>query len=222
MRERPILFSGPMVLEILAGRKTQTRRPVKPPPGPASLSPFHHSIEVATGRQVWGFRDGTGQATEDDRICPYGAPGDRLWVRETWQQVSPTPMRDWPGIGDRTHGPSRWNPSCAIIWRADGEMPGRERWRPGIHMPRWASRLTLEVEAVRVERVQAISEEDARAEGMETFRAMPPAYATCRETLLRRWDGMYGGDEFAAGRNPWVWVVTFRRVTPDTGSEEGA
>lgn len=206
MRERPILFSGPMVLEILAGRKTQTRRPVKPPPGPASLSPFHHSIEVATGRQVWGFRDGTGQATEDDRICPYGAPGDRLWVRETHVR------------GTMNGGERAW-----VRYRAtdEADVPAGTRWTPGIHMPRWASRLTLEVEAVRVERVQAISEEDARAEGMETFRAMPPAYATCRETLLRRWDGMYGGDEFAAGRNPWVWVVTFRRVTPDTGSEEG-
>jgi hypothetical protein len=79
-------------------------------------------------------------------------------------------------------------------------------------MPRWASRLLLEVESVRVERLDAITEEDARAEEMETFRAMPPSDASCRETFVRRWGGMYGGGEFAAAENPWVWVVTFRRV----------
>jgi hypothetical protein len=193
VKERPILFSGSMVREILADRKTQTRRPVKPQPTSATVT------WGCVGGKGFGFLFGDAFVR-----CPYGAPGDQLWVRETFAHD-----------GSANHSPS------ACWFRADPctrDAPGvpcehgPERWTPGIHMPRWACRLVLEVESVRIERLHAITEEDARAEGMEIFRAMPPADASCRETLLRRWDGMYGGGEFAAAKNPWVWVVTFRRV----------
>ncbi len=222
-RERPILFTGEMVRAILAGRKTQTRRPVKPQPEgqPAPLTSWSRSLAHAcrdilpdaeavlehaatlTGR-VFPFRSEYGGLSSP--ACPYGAPGDRLWVRETWQQVSATPLPArggpaWPGIGDRVCGPSRWNPACRIIWRADGEMPGEERWRSSIHMPRWASRLTLEVTEVRVERVQAITEEDAAREGVER-----------REHFCRAWSEMYRACPFVFDADPWVWVVSFQRA----------
>jgi hypothetical protein len=215
VRERPILFSGPMVRELLAGRKTQTRRPVKPQP-----PPYLHGREMreTSPPGLWGAFAVVGDVAvcreEDTLRCPYGTKGDGLWVRETWQQVPPTPqaLRGWPGIGDRPRGPSRWNPAAVIIWRADGEMPAKDRWRPGIHMPRWASRLLLEVTAVRIERLDAITEDDARAEGMEGVREPEDEDASARDVFLRRWDLMYGGTEFSTHFRTWVWVVSFRRV----------
>jgi hypothetical protein len=150
-RERPILFSGAMVRAILAGRKTMTRRVV-----PIGWRGRRAGIEFVGGRgmeddpESWGYADEYGDyytlANGDPLYvipCPYGQRGDRLWVRETWA----------------AHGDY-------VAYRADGEDAGT-RWRPSIFMPRWASRITLEVTGVRVERLQAITEEDARAEGVE-------------------------------------------------------
>lgn len=189
--ERPILFSGAMVRAILDGKKTQTRRVVKPQP-PADWVP-----------SPWPY-DG---AAWSDRRCPYGAPGDRLWVRETWAPISP----------DEERRPIR---ECRIEYRADTSAarpggwdedtddPEAARWRPSIHMPRWASRLTLEVTGVRVERVQDISEDDARAEGVYPYADNP------RRFFQELWNSINGARGYGWNSNPWVWVVEFRRVAP--------
>ncbi len=199
MKERPILFSGPMVNAIREGRKTQTRRVMKPQPvlsddagwiwpkGPQiKPSPDANETPYGMGRAVW------------DSFCPYGVPGDRLWVRETWgyrsfedaQAKRPVYKADWVGQ------------------RQESSL----RWRPSIHMPRWACRLVLEVVSVRVERVQAISEEDIAAEGVSKYDG--GEYLKNRgpmvSTFMRLWESINGGGSWA--RNDWVWVVEFKKV----------
>lgn len=226
MKERPILFSGPMVRAILAGTKTQTRR-VAPI---ASLDIRHHDREIVT----WGVKfskpvkgaissHSGGKLTEDQArnvigsmFCPYGAPGDRLWVRETWGDC--TPGAD---ALSGTHYDTPW-------YRADADSHGLLghdgvgpvyvediKWRPSIHMPRWASRITLEITAVRVERLQDISAEDAMAEGVEiwrnaeTFKGLAACSAHHYE-FEDMWTHINGPGSWDA--NPWVWVIEFRRV----------
>lgn len=206
-RERPIIFSGDMVRAILDGRKTQTRRPIKPQPGPqAYVTPFE-------GGWMFGGLIADIPTKYRSRLlaCPFVETCDMLWVRETWAFVT-----DYCGnvvLSGRL-----------ALYRADCER-GLEpsHWRPSIHMPRWASRITLEVVSVRVERVQDITEEDAQAEGME------PGCLTCgenciytggcgycrpcyRESFSGQWQSIYGRESWLA--NPWVWVVEFRRVKP--------
>ncbi len=209
-RERPILFSGPMVKELLAGRKTQTRRPVKPQPPAAAEEVFcwyGPQYVVQKAEEGCYYRDASG--LKFLRRCPYGTPGDRLWVRENFQ-ISP----DGPIYRATAHE----HGTCDF----GGEGP----WRPSIHMPRKLSRLLLEVTEVRVERLCAISEEDARAEGIpfdgrwylgrpHHIKGTPTCWATAHDALLSRWDLMYGGGPFAWSANPWVWVVSFRRVEPE-------
>jgi len=178
MKERPILFSGPMVRAILDGRKTMTRRVVKWKYG-------ENGTPACPIESVDRFADivqGLAENLSGDPVpfceakCPFGVPGDRLWVRETWQDI---------GAADRPE----------YVYAADGEWSGK--WRPSIHMPRWASRITLEVVSVRVDRLEDISEEDAKAEG----------YASADEFLGAPW-------AVSVGPNPWVWVVEFRRMNP--------
>ena len=216
VKERPILFSSPMVRAILAGAKTQTRRVVKQLQG---MDP----ADVRLARTQGGYPDGVRPVWECDFCepdifstpCPYGQPGDRLWVRETWQSVPFGPHRDWPGCPDlRPQKPSEWNRTAVVIWRADGEMPGPEIWSPSIHMPRWASRITLEITGVRVERLNDISEQDAAEEGVG------PGYVpnslgstTCvgyRPMFAKVWRDINGPDSWDA--NPWVWVIEFKRI----------
>lgn len=244
VRERPILFSAPMVRAILDGKKTQTRRVVK---GPVDFI-------GAGGRggpdwddpTCWGWADEygdyhtlapEGQSSCDSSCvipCPYGRVGDRLWVRETWQSVPFGPHRDWPGCPDlRPRKVCEFNRACVVIYRADGEMPGDEIWRPSIHMPRWASRITLEITGVRAERLHEISEEDAKAEGaVEAIMGLDgPAYdraekawcratktddpdagaATARGAFFVLWNTINGKTN-PWSRNPWTWVVSFRCV----------
>lgn len=203
MKEYPILFSDPMVRAILSGQKTQTRRVVNPyPPAERSILPYLPSVIVDQ-------QDGTFAAYTDGRKakefrCPYGQPGDRLWVREAW---APLPMQH------QTRHPA--------IYRASGEyQPDNGRWRPSIHMPRWACRLVPEIVSVRVERLQDISEADARAEGVDdrmilnavqqTPNPLPPSPYVGGFRWL--WESINGAESWAA--NPWVWVVEFRRVQP--------
>lgn len=220
MRERPILFSGPLVRAILAGRKTQTRRIVKPRTD-RDRALLAQATERDEHHRAGGAGDGStlqGALLALAERCPYGAPGDRLWVRETWGAKEADP----PGVpGGRRPQPGdrivyRADPGDAWQWR-DGSLP----WRPSIHMPRWASRISLEVTAVRVERLQAISEDDARAEGVT---AKAPTRAVAAGGVLTN-DGLSAVEVFRDlwdtinrkrapwASNPFVWVVEFRRVT---------
>lgn len=218
VKERPILFSAPMVRAILEGRKTVTRRPVKG----AGLK----WLEEFTPEYV---------ADPANSLCPFGKPGERLWVRETWGVISHDfdeqgNMVDW--VPDRPATPIREMPfgrgyySGHAIYRADGEVvwagdddgggDDRPAWKPSIHMPRRACRILLEITNVRVERLQDISRSDIRAEGLQC----PPELASddvspnYRDFYPAAWKELWnstGGDWDA---NPWVWVVEFKRVTP--------
>lgn len=213
MSEKPILFSAPMVRAILAGTKTQTRRAL---PDGAWLDPELGVIRmcsVAPG--VTGFQE---------VACRYGQPGTKLWVRETWQ------VSNWSEDGDpcirlMADGSEHW-PALTMeatdwaldTWAAlsapdnyniDGRAADR-RWRPSIHMPRWAGRITLEVVGVRVERLREISRGDAMAEGCP-FPNMA-AGDDPRQWYAALWDQINGAGSWDA--NPWVWVVEFRKVAP--------
>ena len=204
MKERPILFSGAMVRAILDGRKTQTRRIIKPHP---------HWINENNSVAHIGKKVGN-----VEYLCKYGQPGDRIFVRETF------------GTCD-SYAPH-------IFYRADGEAPNKNfKWKPSIHMPRWASRITLEITGVRVERLQDISEDDALSEGL----ASVSKYGSLFKHGIPDFDGLPGNDnvgwpwvewdsnpisaykklwESINGKgsweeNPWVWVITFRRVMQD-------
>jgi hypothetical protein len=210
--DRAILFSAPMVRAILAGTKTQTRRLVRHVPlGRAEWCP-----KVSTTGLAWvAYSELTGAAHEWGPHPAYAAPGDRLWVRETWA-VSRVFDRTRPSeIPTNTRDIPVW-------WAADGiaeeSWMNRGRWRPSIHMPRWASRLTLEVTSVRVERLQDISEEDAVAEGAATPRAVKSMrlmhggsaeHADARVWFKHLWDEI-NGTRAPWASNPWVWVVGFR------------
>lgn len=223
MKERPINFNGNMVRAILDGRKTQTRRIVKPQPlysyGIVEFRPKNPCQPVI-------LMDSKFKTSEFmKKYCPYGQPGDRLWVRETWHVADASyhtpsngPERCDYTIGYRAKGNAAIYPNC--IW-VQFERPIKniwqnkfDNWRPSIHMPKWASRITLEVTGVRVERIQDISNEDARAEG-----AIPFEYAEkcidlghpyeARSLFKTSWDKIYPG---SWEKNCWVWVVEFRRV----------
>ena len=208
MKDRPILFSAPMVRAILAGRKTVTRRVMKPHP---------NHVERRDGEwlDVWeqeisgeGARSVEYEARERVIRCPYGVPGDRLWVRETWGYF---------GGDEYLYQHSR----AAVGYRADHldhlPIPGG-RWRPSIHMPRWASRLTLDVVSVRVERVQEIRCHDIRAEGVACpEHDFPGGFCVSECRSLRRafadlWDSINAARGFGWDANPWVFRVEFRRL----------
>jgi len=207
VRERPILFSGEMVRAILDGRKIQTRRVVNPQPPSAEAVRAKSGSNYDVFRRhkadrvwrvagpVWAVRDL--MAREPGWTCPYGYAGDRLWVRETWQawtEFDDTRPCDLPTIA-RTH----------INYPADGNVWDSRR-RPSIHMPRWASRITLELTDVRVERVQEISEEDAKAEGV------PEAASIGKFRVL--WDEINAKRGYGWDANPYVWCLSFRVVQP--------
>ena len=190
MTERPILFSAPMVRAILAGRKTQTRRVLKPQPD-AVHGVVHGDRAVdlkADGK--WKFR------------LPSHLPGDHLWVREAWCASS----------AHDDLAPSEIPPGDGIEYAADPERVLTGRNRAAIHMPRWASRITLEVTNVRIERLQAISEDDALAEGIEGIVPDGPMSQTDPVGWYRAvWDTINGPGAWDA--NPWVAALMFRMVT---------
>jgi hypothetical protein len=199
--ERPILFSAPMVRAILDRRKTMTRRAVKPrePRGTSWQMTY-----LGDGR-VWPHVYARPTLTRlEPAPCPYGQPGDRLWVRETWApREDVDPRTDLEKARHYTR------------YRADGgdladEWHCYRRWRSSIHMPRWASRLTLEVTDVRVERLQDISEADARAEGVDPMIVLPGDQVSYVAAFGDLWAGINGAESWDA--NPWVWVVGFKRI----------
>lgn len=197
MTERPILFSGPMVGAIMDGRKTQTRRPVR---DQSLIS------DIAGGGAepvVWWPRRG-----DEFTICPYGVPGDRLWVRETWAEFYASSRGDTHEAGIRYAADGRERIIHVEKMRFGGDLrlDGKLAWRPSIHMPRWASRITLEVTDVRVERVQEISCGDLRAEGYDAPKIHPNL-----QKFRGSWDSIYAKRGFEWDSNPWVWVVTFQK-----------
>jgi hypothetical protein len=234
--ERPILFSDAMVRAILEGRKTQTRRVMAsgPPDGMTEkdirVEVFNPSYEdrhgdLQPGPDTFGAYDIHG---EWGVKCPYGQPGDLLWVREAWR-VAPhvgtlhVEYRSPSGAAPAPRGcdtrVDRW---CGCGCTHPFGLPAGERlrWRPSIHMPRWASRLTLRVAEVRVERLQAITEEDAIAEGItmtgDALGDPVGAYAALWDSINRKRPGCSWTD------TPWVWVVSFtpQPPTPAQGGGE--
>jgi hypothetical protein len=229
VRERPILFSAPMVRAILAGTKTVTRRIVKRP-GDLDMQESKLGPPQSTKVGVGGyggvvFGDGVGRGTVTIPVrCPYGSPGDRLWVREMHAQFV---------VGE---GLERPVPEC-VAYRAtcddDGSFDyvnGRgehmrlkvTKWTPSIHMPRWASRITLDVVSVRVERLHEITEDDARREGVEPLpferKLYPSKHAASvtewshRAAFQLLWESINGAGSWRS--NPWVWRVEFQRKDP--------
>jgi hypothetical protein len=225
--ERPILFSGEMVRAIREGRKTVTRRVVKLPKGSQleEISwPWMRPTVWLPNRQKSVLMD-----------CPYGEPGDRLWVRETWSDVN---LSGAPGIAYRADGdvcdlmdePGFLDDEGAFnyddervkryhfaAWYEDLISGAEGRWRPSIHMPRWASRIQLEITSVRVERLQHISQKSAIDEGCSVpdlpsdlaglFGECPADERTAFASLWSRINGKASWDA-----NPWVWVVEFRVI----------
>ncbi len=213
-KERPILFSAPMVRAILAGQKTVTRRAVKPYQQP-ELMEDGTWFAIAQKHRRYGFgvsgadADACAAALAASLFCHYGKPGDQLWVREAWSadaQVDSVPPREL------SQGEPIWYPADGSTRQTGCSMLTRGKGRPSIHMPRWASRILLEITNVRVERLQAISVSQAEAEGIQFLRAVPDLDETMTPQQLFEclWDYVNGEDAWAA--NPWVWVVEFKRV----------
>ena len=205
MRESPILFSAPMVRAILEGRKTVTRRLVKPrPPEGHSFAGWcvASTCRADEGKAVWSGGDQRARLTAPHRAqCPYGMPGDRLWVRETWAQ--PTSLDPGPTFYRADY------PECVPAHYENVPPATDIRWKPSIHMPRWASRITLEVTGVRVERVQNITEQGAIAEGCVAVDD-GPSWHTAADAFEALWKSLNGADSWNS--NPWVWVVDFHRI----------
>lgn len=233
VRERPILFQGAMIRALLAGLKTQTRRAVQDQlgllPSPATVRPHHDGTTRITA--YWGAVH---------RVCPYGQPGDRLWVRETCRaEELPDGADGVRYLADDHFRPIEDAKGAADQWVAlhhyrGGNGGGRLGLVvPGIHMPRWASRITLEITEVRVERLQDINEADAKAEGSDPLHWVDPidpvdrtafdlidwplkeqanphrnGYAMLWESINGRRPGL------SWDANPWVWAVSFRRIKP--------
>jgi len=201
-RERGILFSAKMVRALLERKKTQTRRIVKPQP----INDWLGYMMLEPGLATLCGPDYPDAETDEVR-CPFGAPGDRLWVRETWDAP--------PGSNARSE----------VSYRADFDRdPAGARWTPAIHMPRWASRILLEITEVRVERVRDISADDAIAEGIDpgphrcgcdvcsrTSALCPATQSSLIAEYGALWDAI-NGERAPWASNPWVWVVAFRRA----------
>ncbi|HBY0977580.1 hypothetical protein [Klebsiella pneumoniae] len=200
MTERGMIFNAEMVRAILDGRKTQTRRPIK-----WKQTRFTEIGEREDGSK-WPWSEDAEHACDFWHPCPFGAVGDRIWVRETWNKYGGllTYRADHDWIDDM-----RKETVCTA------------KWVPSIHMPRWASRILLEITDVRVERLNAISEEDATAEGVPPAGSLLPDYpgtfltpkgdfATAKVAFQRLWESIYGEESWKA--NGWVWVISFKRV----------
>jgi hypothetical protein len=188
-KERPILFKTEMVKAILEGKKTQTRRVVKSQP--KAVGKF-----IENGIYTYGNH---GDEPDDFVTCPYGQPGDRLWVRETWAAIgSAAEMK----ISEMNS--TWWD---MIVYRADANTPVYHDWKPSIFMPRWASRITLEITEVRVERLQDITEQDAICEGAIAWAGPGSAI----EDYQMIWNKI-NHKTYPWHSNPWVWVISFKRL----------
>lgn len=213
MTERPMIFNSEMVRAILDGRKTQTRRPIKFPFKDRNLGCELSGNELA------------GELSSGNYLnSPFGKPGDRIWVRETFQG----PLFDFDQMDAYCKDSAPFEKAQFCVYKADGK-PAPEFfdaddnlhccWRPSIHMPRWASRILLEITDVRVERLNCITEESAQAEGVAKLREgfwkhYQPGWTqhqlSARGSFVTLWKSIYGEENWQA--NPWVWVVEFKRV----------
>ena len=206
MEEKPISFNVPMVRAILEGRKTQTRRIIKPQPDSIHDGEPYWNIGGYRAYQKRWINDPLRMGTLNPILCPYGENMDRIWVRETWAQD--------------LHG--------ELFWRADhiNKPSTVEKWRQSRFMPRSASRITLEIIHIRVERLQDMSEENAKAEGVYEFSpghgtwwAKDPKdgqgngpWAFAKGANSELWDSIYAKRGFGWDKNPWVWVIEFKRI----------
>lgn len=211
MKERGIIFNAEMVRAILDGRKTQTRRIVK---------------NVMPDNGIWlkkptKTRSGTTTHVLDapkHNLCPLGKAGDHLWVRETWMPDAPRDGTwgdvEFYGCKDSQLSmiPERFRKSEYCIHRASWDGDELVGWTPSIHMPRWASRITLEITDVRVERLNDISNDDAKSEGCWYGRGggVPDKALTPSNQFPTLWEEIYGDGSWSS--NPWVWVVEFKRI----------
>lgn len=235
---RPLLMSGKFVPAVLSGEKTQMRRPMNPQPskGVVSVGP---SMARAGWLEKLGCSDSLGVLTGKPREwtmsgnaikCPFGAVGDRLWICETWAPASrgvQSPLVDatyacFPD-GSQKFKSGEYYPWTKPV--GPTAWPNIWRWRPSIHMPRWASRITLEITEIRVQRLNEISEENAKAEGIKVLRLQsesdPSAWyesapgvhqdRSPRGSFARLWDSIYG-KKYPWKNNDWVWSISFKRV----------
>ncbi len=194
MKTHPILFSGEMVRALLDGRKTQTRR-VFLVTGPLG----DKSAVTSPDEEIMQFDDGTFHYRSTGGLsgpypCPYGQPGDLLWVRETFF--------DW-GVG-----------SNRIQYKTETSKVDEVPWSPSIHMPRWASRLTLKITDVRVERLQGISREDVLAEGIQVATADVASLGEFHACYRGLWNSLNAKRGYSWETNPWVWALTFKPINP--------
>ncbi|WP_373392717.1 hypothetical protein ACEPRU_16980 [Raoultella ornithinolytica] len=225
--ERGMIFNAEMVRALLAGRKTQTRRPVGLPHTDRDAMCELSGNELAGELSAGNYRN-----------SPHGKPGDRIWVRETWAILGNEDgcCIDWEEKlckADERSAARIYRASCEQrpgnygLWSIPDDADWKPHtkdyqyegaWRPSIHMPRWASRITLEITDVRVERLNSISESDAIAEGLERYNDDGIIYygpfgrGDCRPEVAYRdlWLSIYGAESWQA--NPWVWVIEFKRV----------
>ncbi|EDG8630622.1 hypothetical protein B9589_21735 [Salmonella enterica subsp. enterica serovar Newport] len=205
MKERGMIFNAEMVRAILDGRKTQTRR---------VLATYQDAVKFCpewdvNGKQIFivlGEKDHTGMNPVITAIpCPFGQPGDRVWVRETFRVHSRA--TDVATLVYRASVRNSWTEQTHRVPVAVCNKPATpEKWTPSIHMPRWASRITLEITGVRVERLNSITESDAEAEGV-TDTGFGDLLVDGYRYL---WKSIYGEESWTA--NPWVWVIEFKRV----------
>ncbi|HGG2619827.1 TPA: hypothetical protein ACJFUF_001044 [Yersinia enterocolitica] len=228
MNEKPILFNSEMVNAILSGRKTQTRRIMKVQPSehfhPQTI---HGSMDFTAHWYTPGVidkdgylqparKDVFGVADEDEGYtCPLGAVGDQLWVRETFQG----PLFDYEQMESYLEDSAKFESPEYCVYKADGNTAPEYvdaddnlhcKWRPSIHMPRWASRINLLITSVRVERLNTISTGDAMAEGYPAEREATGGSLDAWLWFRELWDGIYPDNTFEV--NPWCWVIEFERM----------
>ena len=216
--ERGMIFNDEMVRAILDGRKTQTRRIMKVQPDTPEFGLrriMESSIANEIGMYFWSQEDARGiKARSKQFFCPFGDVGDRIWVRETWAEAGAS-------APDLTL--YRANYPAHVPTHYENVPPAEDvRWTPSIHMPRWASRILLEITDVRVEQLKSISEEEARSEGVAQLREgfwkhYQPGWTqhqlSARGSFATLWESIYGFGEW--DRNPWVWVIEFKRIEGD-------
>lgn len=213
MKERPILFSAPMVNAILDGRKTQTRRAIKNITQENVSLPDNEIVDCI--KDLDGAPSRLDWAPDNWELCTYGTIGDRLWVRETHYRFG-----KWVKNGFTASGKQAWTfkPAsnevlfeCPEAWRGLVRGEKYNHWwkRPSIFMPRFASRILLEITGTKVEKLNDISEDDAKAEGATPAENFGSAF-TYTEGFLRIWERINGEDSLLS--NPWLWVIKFKRI----------